>query len=135
MATEIDEMIELNSHISNIPKVETFVENVVEKFDVAPEVYGNILISLTEAVTNAIVHGNDHDESKKVMVQMEKRAKDIAFKVTDEGPGFDFSTLPDPTAPENLLRIGGRGVFMMKQLSDLVVFSNNGNTVEMIFKV
>lgn len=135
MAFEIDEMIELKSHIGNLPKVEAFVENVVEKFGVAPEVYGNILISITEAVTNAIVHGNAMDESKNVKVKMEKGDKDITFKVTDEGPGFDFSTLPDPTAPENLLRIGGRGVFMMKQLSDLVVFSNNGNTVEMSFKV
>ncbi len=135
MAIEIDEMIELNSNITNIPKVEDFVERVVERFGVAPEVYGNILISLTEAVTNAIVHGNSQDEGKKVQVKMEKGPKDITFKVTDEGPGFDFSTLPDPTAPENLLKVGGRGVFMMKQLSDLVVFSNNGNTVEMMFKV
>ena len=107
----------------------------MEKFDVAPEIYGNILISLTEAVTNAIVHGNDKDMSKKVKVKMEKEAKKLTFKVTDEGTGFDFSMLPDPTAPENLLKIGGRGVFMMKQLSDMVVFSDNGSTVEMIFKV
>lgn len=135
MALEIDEMIELNSDVRNIPKVEAFVEDVVEKFDVAPEIYGNILISLTEAVTNAIVHGNDKDMSKKVRVKMEKEAKKLTFKVTDEGTGFDFSMLPDPTAPENLLKIGGRGVFMMKQLSDMVVFSDNGSTVEMIFKV
>lgn len=135
MALEIDEMIELNSDVRNIPKVEAFVEDVVEKFNVAPEIYGNILISLTEAVTNAIVHGNDKDQSKKVKVKMEKEAKKLTFKVTDEGTGFDFSILPDPTAPENLLKIGGRGVFMMKQLSDMVVFSNNGSTVEMIFKV
>ncbi|MGK0387937.1 MAG: serine/threonine-protein kinase RsbW [Maribacter sp.] len=135
MAIEIDEMIELNSDVRNIPKVEAFVEDVVEKFDVAPEIYGNILISLTEAVTNAIVHGNDKDMSKKVKVKMEKEAKKLTFKVTDEGGGFDFSMLPDPTAPENLLKIGGRGVFMMRQLSDILVFSNNGSTVEMIFKV
>lgn len=135
MAIEIDEMIELNSDVRNIPKVEAFVEDVVEKFEVAPEIYGNILISLTEAVTNAIVHGNDKDMSKKVRVKMEKEAKKLTFKVIDEGGGFDFSMLPDPTAPENLLKIGGRGVFMMKQLSDMVVFSNNGSTVEMVFKV
>lgn len=135
MALEIEEMMVLNSDIGNIPQVEVFVENIVDRFNVAPEIYGNILISLTEAVTNAIVHGNAKDRSKKVEVKLEKGDKDLTFKVTDEGPGFDYSSLPDPTAPENLLKIGGRGVFMMQQLSDTMVFSNNGNTVEMIFKV
>ena len=135
MALEIEEMMELNSDIGNIPQVEVFVENIVDRFNVAPEIYGNILISLTEAVTNAIIHGNGKDCAKKVQVVLEKGERDLTFKVTDEGPGFDFTSLPDPTAPENLLRIGGRGVFMMKQLSDTMIFSNNGNTVEMIFKV
>ncbi len=135
MANELKEMLELKSDISCMPEVESFVENVVDKFHVAPEIYGNILISLTEAVTNAIVHGNSSDSTKKVFVGMNKSDREIIFKVTDQGSGFDFSALPDPTAPENLLRIGGRGVFMMKQLSDLVVFSDNGSTVEMQFKV
>lgn len=135
MALELEEMMEFNSDIGNIPQVEVFVENIVDRFNVAPEIYGNILISLTEAVTNAIVHGNGKDCAKKVQVVLAKGEKDLTFKVTDEGPGFDFTSLPDPTAPENLLRIGGRGVFMMKQLSDTMIFSNNGNTVEMIFKV
>ncbi len=135
MANELEEMMEFNSDIKHMPEVEAFVENVVERFNVGPEIYGNILISLTEAVTNAIVHGNDSDKGKKVKVGMNKGNKHIVFKVTDEGPGFDFSAIPDPTAPENLLKVGGRGVFMMKQLSDLVVFSDNGSTVEMQFKV
>lgn len=135
MAVEIEEMMVLNSDIGNIPKVEVFVENIVDRFNVAPEIYGNILISLTEAVTNAIIHGNGKDYAKKVQVILERGDKNLTFKVTDEGPGFDFTSLPDPTAPENLLRVGGRGVFMMQQLSDAITFSNNGNTVEMIFKV
>ncbi len=135
MKTESIEMIEVQSHISNIPRVESFIESIVERYNVGADVYGNILISLTEAVTNAIVHGNSGDDSKKVKVALEKNANKLTFKVTDEGPGFDFGGLPDPTAPENLLRVGGRGVFMMKQLSDLVVFSENGSTVEMQFRI
>lgn len=135
MANELKEMLILESDIKRIPEVEAFVESVVERFNVGTEIYGNILISLTEAVTNAIVHGNDSDQSKKVKVGMNKNAKDITFKITDEGSGFDFSALPDPTAPENLLKIGGRGVFMMKQLSDLMIFSEDGRTVELQFKV
>ncbi len=128
-------MLVLESNVKHITKVESFVESVVERFDVGAEIYGNILISLTEAVTNAMLHGNDGVEDKKVKVDMTKTAKDITFKVTDEGEGFDFNTLPDPTSPENLLKIGGRGVFMMTQLSDLLVFSDEGNSVEMKFKI
>lgn len=128
-------MIELQSTINCMPQVEAFVENAVEKYRVAPDVYGNILVSVTEAVTNAIVHGNARDDNKKVRLEIVRDDKALTFKVKDEGPGFDHAVVPDPTAPENLLREGGRGVFMMKQLSDLVVFSDNGSTVEMVFKV
>ncbi len=135
MDTELYEMLELSSDIRQMPKVESFVENIVERYDVGPDVYGNILISLTEAVTNAIVHGNASNPIKQVKVRMEKVRNKLIFKVTDQGGGFDFNTIPDPTAPENLLKVGGRGVFMMKQLCDLVVFSEEGSTVEMQFKI
>ena len=59
----------------------------------------------------------------------------LNFSVTDQGEGFDFNDLPDPTAPENILKIGGRGVFLMRQLADIVVFSNEGSTVEVQFKL
>ncbi len=128
-------MLELVSDPQNVSKVEPFVEGLVDRYQIQPEVYGNILISLTEAVTNAIMHGNGADEKKKVKVKAEPRSNKIAFLISDEGPGFDYSNLPDPTAPENILKIGGRGVFLMKQLSDLVVFSDNGSTVEIQFSV
>lgn len=129
------EMLELVSDPQNVSKVEPFVEGLIDHYHIKPEVYGNILISLTEAVTNAIMHGNGADESKKVKVKAEPRSNRLAFLISDEGPGFDYSNLPDPTAPENILKIGGRGVFLMKQLSDLVVFSDNGSTVEIQFSV
>lgn len=135
MNADTSKMIVLESDMKNITKVEKIVEDVVEQFKVDSEIFGNILISLTEAVTNAIVHGNKNDVSKQVKIKIEKGNKDIVFKVTDEGLGFDHSVVPDPTAPENVLKTGGRGVFMMKQLSDLVIFSDNGSTVEMKFKI
>ncbi len=135
MKSENKEMIQLNSDINNITEVESFIDSIVDRFNVAPEIYGNILISITEAVTNAIVHGNDSDLTKKVHINMQKNEKDIVFRVSDEGSGFDHATLPDPTAPENLLTIGGRGVFMIKQLCDDVAFHDNGSTVEMRFRV
>lgn len=128
-------MLTLTSDRKNIARVETFVESLVDKYHISPDIYGNILISLTEAVTNAIIHGNDNDTSKRVFVRLKKRKDQIAFQISDEGRGFNFDGLPDPTAPENLLKIGGRGVFLMKQLSDDVVFSENGSTVEIQFNI
>ncbi|MCB0598631.1 MAG: ATP-binding protein [Lewinellaceae bacterium] len=128
-------MLKLSSNPRNIALVESFVEQVVERFKLSPDVYGNILISLTEAVNNAIIHGNCEDESKTVRIQFRKLKGHLAVRVTDEGRGFDYQSVPDPTAPENLLTVGGRGVFLMQQLSDSVEFHNNGSTVEMQFKI
>ena len=128
-------MLRLASDPKNIARIETFVEGLVDRYQITPDVYGNILISLTEAVTNAIRHGNHNDSSKNVSVQLRKDKDRIAFLISDEGGGFDFDCLPDPTAPENLLKIGGRGVFLMRQLSDDIVFSENGSTVEIRFNI
>ena len=128
-------MLKLNSNPRNICQLESFLNRVVEKYRLSPDVYGNILISLTEAVNNAIIHGNCKDESKLVQIQLQKESGHLAFRVSDEGPGFDYRSLPDPTAPENLTKIGGRGVFLMQQLSDGVEFCDNGRTVEMQFKI
>lgn len=128
-------MLKLPSNPRNIARVESFVERLVEKYHISPDIYGNILISLTEAVNNAIIHGNSSDESKTVTVLLNKRTNMLAFSVSDEGSGFDFDSLPDPTAPENLLKIGGRGVFLMRQLSDQVNFIDDGSTVEICFQI
>jgi serine/threonine-protein kinase RsbW len=128
-------MLKLSSDTRNIALVESFVERAVEQYQIAPDIYGNILITLTEAVNNAIIHGNSNDESKTVQIQLRRNNNCLAVRVTDEGEGFDHSAVPDPTAPENLLQVGGRGVFLMQQLSDSVYFHNNGSTVEMHFNL
>lgn len=115
--------------------VESYLKRIVEKYRLSPDVYGNILVSLTEAVNNAIIHGNCQDESKLVKIRLLKEKDALAIRVSDEGGGFDFSNLPDPTAPENLAKVGGRGVFLIHQLSDDVEFRDNGRTVEMKFKL
>ena len=128
-------MLKLSSDTRNIALVESFVERAVEQYQIAPDIYGNILITLTEAVNNAIIHGNSNDESKTVQIQLRRNNNCLAVRVTDEGEGFDHSAVPDPTAPENLLQVGGRGVFLMQQLSDSVYLHNNGSTVEMHFNL
>ncbi len=128
-------MLKLSSNPRNVARVEAFVERIAHKYQIAPDLYGNILISLTEAVNNAIIHGNEKDESKTVEVVLKEAEDTIALRVRDEGRGFDYNSLPDPTQPENLTRIGGRGVFLIHQLSDGVDYQDNGSTVEMRFSL
>jgi serine/threonine-protein kinase RsbW len=132
---EKDYKITISSDPDNIVEVENFIDQIKETVNIGDDIYGNIMISLTEAVNNAIFHGNENDISKSVEVTCRKDGQTLSFIVSDQGKGFDFNNLPDPTDPENLEKLTGRGVFLMKQLSDLLIYSNGGSTVEMQFKV
>lgn len=91
------------------------------------------MIAVTEAVNNAIKHGNQNNSSKNVSLTLSLADGLIKFEVRDEGVGFDFHKLPDPTAPENIAKPGGRGIFLMKHLSDEVTFKEKGKVVELSF--
>ncbi len=129
--------IEIPSLSENIRMIESFIDNAKEKFHLNDDIYGNIMIAVTEAVNNAIRHGNAGNSSKNVSLSLNLSEKDglIKFRVEDEGHGFDYHNLPDPTAPENLEKPGGRGIFLMKHLSDEVHFTENGRVVELSFYI
>lgn len=115
--------------------IESFIDNAREKFNLNDDIYGNIMIAVTEAVNNAIRHGNKSESTKNVALLLSLEAGLIKFKVEDEGVGFDFHKLPDPTAPENIEKPGGRGIFLMKHLSDEVDFKEGGRVVELSFYI
>lgn len=125
--------IQIPSLTENIRMIESFIDNAKERFHLDEDLYGNIMIAVTEAVNNAIKHGNSNNSSKNVFLSLTLNDNLLKFVVKDEGPGFDHDNLPDPTAPENLEKPGGRGIFLMKHLSDEVEFSENGKTVELSF--
>ncbi len=132
---QTSDLLKLQSNPQSIAQIEPYVNYVMQQHDICQSVYGNILIALTEAVTNAIVHGNKEDGSKVVTVNIKGcEDKKVVFQVIDQGTGFDHDSLPDPTAPENLLKLGGRGVFLIKQLADSVTFCDEGRCVEILFK-
>lgn len=126
--------IEITSLAENIVEVERFVDQLKDKMHISDDLYGHLLISLTEAVNNAIIHGNGLNETKKVLLQCKKEGNTISFIVTDEGEGFDYNNLPDPTDPNNIEKLTGRGVFLMKQLTDQLIFSKGGSEVELQFR-
>jgi serine/threonine-protein kinase RsbW len=127
--------LELGSNPDSLSMVEHLVEEVRKKYNVSEDIFGNMLVAITEAVTNAIYHGNKSDPHKKVSLSCIHSPHSIVFTVTDEGPGFDYYNLPDPTSPENLEKECGRGIFLMKHLSDQLIFSENGRVVELNFKL
>ncbi|HSZ24109.1 MAG TPA: ATP-binding protein [Cytophagaceae bacterium] len=125
--------IQIPSIVENIRIVESFIDNVKDKYKIDDDIYGNIMIAVTESVNNAIKHGNNCDKNKNVMLTAVYEDNLVRFIVEDEGQGFDPAKLPDPTAPENIEKLGGRGIFLMQQLSDEVTFSKEGRISEMVF--
>ncbi len=125
--------IQIPSLVENIRIVESFVDNAKEKYSLTDDVYGNIMIAVIESVNNAIIHGNKTDKTKNVSLSTSLLEEQIIFIISDEGEGFDHQDLPDPTAPENIEKVGGRGIFLIKHLADEVHFENNGRTLELTF--
>jgi serine/threonine-protein kinase RsbW len=125
--------IEIPSLTENIRMIESFIDNVKEKYHLNDDIYGNIMIAVTEAVINAIKHGNQNQSAKNVALSLSFADNVIKFKVEDEGQGFEYDKLPDPTSPENIDKPGGRGIFLMKHLADEVNFAERGRIVELSF--
>ena len=125
--------IEVPALTENIRMIESFIDNARERFHLDDDIYGNIMIAVTEAVNNAIKHGSHSASSKNVNLSLLVDGETLKFRVEDQGSGFDYMHLPDPTAPENLEKPGGRGIFLMKHLADDVVFLDSGRVVELSF--
>jgi serine/threonine-protein kinase RsbW len=119
--------ISIPSLIENIKIIESFIDNAKESFEINDDIYGNIMISVTECISNAIT------QSKLVHLELTMENDLLKFTIEDEGLGYDSSKLKDPTAPENIEKIGGRGVFLIKQLTDEVRFEENGRKAILSF--
>lgn len=126
---------EISSASENLRIVEKVIDDMSLELDLTDEVYGNVLVATMEATNNAIIHGNKSDPNKQVKLEIIKTDQDLVIKIADQGPGFDYSHVPDPTAPENLEKINGRGIFLMKRLSDDIIFHDAGRIVELKFRV
>lgn len=127
--------LELSSEIHSIRCLESVIQRIFSVHNIPEEFFGSVLVALTEAANNAILHGNRCDPNKKVAIQYHCDGTMLCFEVTDEGKGFDPDSLPDPTDPENLEKPNGRGVFLMRQLADSMEFRNEGREVCLEFRV
>ncbi len=132
---KIEETLELDSELESISQVEKLIDSQSQMLGIDDEIYGKYMLSVVECVNNAIVHGNKLDKNKKVHIHYRISEDAIEVSVQDEGAGFDPHSLPDPTAEENLEKECGRGIFLMKHLSDDLRFEDNGRRVIMTFNL
>ena len=130
-----DRNITLSSKNESISHIEGYVSDFCSDLEISEDYYGNILVAVTEAVTNAIQHGNRYDSNKNVTLNFSSKENKVTISVTDEGKGFDYNNIPDPTSPENIEKPNGRGVFLMKSLSDEVAFEDKGRKVILKFNI
>jgi serine/threonine-protein kinase RsbW len=125
--------MQLPSNPQSIAIVDNLVEQLSDEMNLGEEMLGNIMVSLTEAVNNAILHGNKLDEKKMVELKMDMENDVLQFTVHDQGPGFAYDAVPDPTEEANLEKSEGRGIFLIRHLADEVTFKDNGATIEIKF--
>jgi serine/threonine-protein kinase RsbW len=135
MQTETKNSVVFSAEIINVIHVEKLVGSVISSGYISEEHFGKILIAVTEAVNNAILHGSRENPEKQVMVSYEKQDNMLFFRIRDEGCGFIPDDLPDPTDPENRDKPNGRGVFLMKNLADSCEFLHAGCEVRLGFRL
>ncbi len=127
--------LQISSDVQNLRLVEKLIDELQTELDLNDESYGNVLVATMEATNNAIIHGNKSDPAKIVFLKIEKGDDELVVNIKDQGSGFDPKSIPDPTSPENIEKINGRGIFLMERLSDEISFSDEGRIVELKFKV
>lgn len=126
--------LKLPSNNDAIGLVENLIDEICAELAVNEDAYGNVLIAVTEGMNNAIQHGNKYNEHLFIALAVSNNSTEFCFTITDQGSGFDFDALPDPTSPENIMKENGRGVYLMRNLADEVIYEELGKTVCIYFK-
>jgi serine/threonine-protein kinase RsbW len=127
--------LNIPADLGSLRLVEKAIDEISLELDLSDEVYGNVLVATMEATNNAIIHGNNSDPETNVKIEMMMEKKELMVHIEDQGRGFDYATVPDPTAPENLEKINGRGIFLMERLSDEILYLENGRIVVLKFRI
>jgi serine/threonine-protein kinase RsbW len=120
-----------------IPEVNEFIFDILNSVLTDKEILGNLNLAVSEALSNAMVHGNKLDPNKNVVVYIEIANDKVELGIKDSGKGFDPNSVPDPTKPENILKDSGRGIHIMRSFIDEVVynFSDEGTELKLIISI
>lgn len=112
----------LESSLDSVNKVEQTAEQMAKKAGIDEDELFKITMAVREAAVNAVLHGNSYDPDKRITASFENTGDSLVIRIADQGKGLDPATLPDPLAPENLLRGSGRGIFLIRSFMDEVHF-------------
>jgi len=125
----------LKSTYEEVERVEQLLNTLQEDLGFNDEFYARLMLTVSEAATNGILHGNKLDESKTVELSAYKEDEKLIFETKDQGDGFNPDDVPDPLAEENLLKTSGRGVFLMEEYADSVEYSEGGTKLKLVFNL
>ena len=112
----------LASTMESVAEIEAAAEKLTQTVGMDEDESFRVVMAAREAAVNAVLHGNNYDPNKQVTASFENNGKSLVITITDQGEGLDPDTLPDPLAPENLLRGTGRGIFLIRSFMDEVHF-------------
>ena len=130
--TEPKYFLEIESTPNNLITVEEFVNYFSVELGLDQEKINGLLLAITEATTNAIIHGNKNNQLKMVRIYVYVDGSNLTVIIKDEGKGFDPSIVPDPTDPENLLKDSGRGLYLMRVYMDGLTYNQTTDGTEAI---
>jgi serine/threonine-protein kinase RsbW len=124
------EILVIESELSELQRVESFLKDLFTEFELPAKYFNKVLLCVSEAVVNAIKHGNKSNVHKKVSISVWCNDREVQIQVEDEGEGFDIVKLEDPTKKENLRKESGRGIYIIKKLTDKLEYNKKGNKVK-----
>ena len=127
------QVIKIASTLQSVYEVEHFLNAVFKDLGFSRKIYCKIYLAVTEAVNNAVIHGNGKDKTKFVSINFHNYNDHFIVQIEDEGKGFDYTIVPDPRDPNNIRKESGRGIFIMKQYADKVNFEKQGSIVQLTF--
>ncbi len=130
MISQTPEILVIDSELSEIQKVESFLKDKFAECDLPAKYFNKVLLCVSEAVVNAIKHGNKSNLHKKVSISVWCNDKEVQIQVEDEGEGFDIVKVEDPTIKENIRKESGRGIYIIKKLTDTLEYNKKGNKVK-----
>ncbi|MEE4286429.1 MAG: ATP-binding protein [Mariniphaga sp.] len=123
-------ILAIKSDKKELEKLENFLFQIFEKEELPKACFNKVYLCISEAVINSIEHGNKNDREKQVDIQIDCMNGNICVEIHDEGEGFDFKHIEDPTLNNNIRKETGRGIHIMKSLCSNLEFRNDGKSVE-----
>jgi len=123
----------IKSDISKLVKVQSFVNEIFVQYNISHEYFNRVFLCVSEAVVNSIEHGNKNDTNKEVSIVVDCKLKSLFVKIIDEGEGFNLDEVADPTKGENIKKEFGRGIHIIKSLSEHIEYNQKENSFQ--FKI